>query len=159
MTALANVLIALVVVALVVSRQLKARRLDTERRFWLLPVILAAVALRDPTLIDHGHRTTAAVLLGGSLVTTVAMGCVWGWTVRLWRDEAGALWSKGTRATLFAWLGVIAVRIGWYGAGAALHVHQSSDALLLSLAGLLLVRGLVVNWRAQNVERPHTLAA
>ncbi|MFG2821991.1 DUF1453 domain-containing protein [Kitasatospora sp. NPDC048365] len=159
MTTLANVLIALVVVVLVVGRQLKARPLETGRRPWLVPAVLAVIALRDPALIDHDHRVTAVLLLAGSLLTTLAMGCVWGWTVRLWRDDSGTLWTKGTRATAYAWLGMIAVRIGWYGAAAALHVRQGSAVLLLSLGGMLLVRGLVVNWRARGVEHGHTLAA
>lgn len=82
----------------------------------------------------------------------LAMGTVWGWTVRLWRDSEGTLWSKGTAATVAAWGAMIALRLGLYGLGSALHVHQSSNALLLTLGVLLLVRGAVVNWRARTVE-------
>ncbi|MEV4560984.1 DUF1453 domain-containing protein [Kitasatospora sp. NPDC049285] len=159
MTALSNVLIAVAVIVLVVGRQLRARRLDTERRFWLLPLILAAVALRDPVLIDPDHRTAAALIVGGSLATTLAMGCAWGWTMRIWRDRDGALWTQGSTATVFAWVGAIVIRIGWYGLGTALHVHQSTSVLMLSLAGLLLVRSVVVSWRAGRLDGKHTLAA
>ncbi len=81
----------------------------------------------------------------------LAAGSAWGWTVRLWRDTDGALWSQGTRATLAAWGGMVAVRVGLFGLGAALHLRQSSSALLLSLAVLLLVRSLVVHWRARSL--------
>ncbi|MGX4732744.1 DUF1453 domain-containing protein [Kitasatospora griseola] len=159
MTALSNVLIAVAVVVLVVGRQLRARRLDTERRFWLLPVILAAVALRDPVLIDPAHKGAAALILAGSLVTTLGMGCAWGWTMRIWRDGDGALWTQGSTATVFAWIGAIAIRIGWYALGTALHVHQSTSVLMLSLGLLLLVRSSVVGWRAHRLDDKHALAA
>ncbi len=161
MTALSDVLIAAAVIVLVVGRQLRARRLDTERRFWLLPLVLAAVALRDPVLIDPHHRVAAAVLLAGSMLTTAGMGCAWGWTVRIWRETDGALWTKGTTATVFAWVGAILIRAAWYGVGAALHVHQSSSVLLLSLGLLLLVRSAAVQWRSRQMDggKLHGLAA
>ncbi|MEU5389132.1 MULTISPECIES: CcdC protein domain-containing protein [Kitasatospora] len=161
MTALSDVLIAAAVIVLVVGRQLRARRLDTERRFWLLPLVLAAVALRDPVLIDPHHRVAAAVLLAGSMLTTAGMGCAWGWTVRIWRETDGTLWSKGTTATVFAWVGAILIRAAWYGVGAALHVHQSSSVLLLSLGLLLLVRSAAVQWRSRQLGggKLHGLAA
>ncbi|MDH6127759.1 CcdC protein domain-containing protein [Kitasatospora sp. GP82] len=155
MPALANALIALAVIALVVSRQLRAQRLDTERRFWLLPAILAVIALRDPKLIDSTHQTESVALLVASVIVVLAMGSVWGWTVRIWRDGDGALWAQGTKATIAAWGAMIALRIGLYGLGSALHVHQSTNALLLTLGALLLVRGVVVNWRARSLEQPH----
>ncbi|MFD9126513.1 DUF1453 domain-containing protein [Kitasatospora sp. NPDC059571] len=154
LSALANVLIALAVVVLVVGRQMKARRIDTGGRFWLVPLVLAVVALRDPALIDRGHRAAALAVLAGSLVTVLAMGCVWGWTVRLWQEADGTVWAKGTGATLAAWAGMIVLRIGWYALGGALHVRQGTDVLLLSLAGLLLVRGAVLKLRvAQRFDR------
>ncbi|MFF4343541.1 DUF1453 domain-containing protein [Kitasatospora sp. NPDC001540] len=160
MTALSDVLIAVAVIVLVVGRQLRARRLDTERRFWLIPLVLAAVALRDPVLLDPHHRVASAVLVAGSLLTTAGMGCVWGWTVRIWREADGSLWSKGTAATAFAWIGAILVRIAWYGVGAALHVHQSGSVLLLSLGLLLLIRSAAVQWRARQLGgHRHALAA
>ncbi|MER8186236.1 DUF1453 domain-containing protein [Kitasatospora sp. NPDC094015] len=158
MSGLVNALVILAVIAFVVTRQLQPRKVATERRFWLLPAILAVVALRDPELIDPAHRPEAIGLLIASVLTVLAMGCVWGWTVRLWRDADGAVWARGTKATAAAWMGMIVLRIGWYGLGAALHVHQSSSALLLSLGGLLLVRGLVVNHRAQRLEHPQPVA-
>ncbi|MEU9134046.1 CcdC protein domain-containing protein [Kitasatospora sp. NPDC048540] len=159
MSGLVNVLVVLAVIALVVTRQLRARKVDTDRRLWVLPVVLAVLAVRDPQLVDPAHRAAAAGLLAASVATVLAMGCVWGWTVRLWREADGSVWAKGTKATVAAWVGMIVLRLGWYGLGVALHVHQSSSALLLSLAGLLLVRGLVVNRRVQRLEHRYDVAA
>ncbi|BAJ31185.1 MULTISPECIES: DUF1453 family protein [Kitasatospora] len=162
MTALSDVLIAVAVIVLVVGRQLRARRLDGERRLWLLlPLVLVAAGLRDTALLDPEHRATAAVLLAGSLLTTAGMGCAWAWTVRIWREADGVLWSRGGTATVFAWVGAVVIRIGWYGLGAALHVHQSGSVLLLSLGVLLLTRSVVLRWRAGQLDggKRHTLAA
>lgn len=151
MSGLVNIVVIVAVVALVVQRQFRAQKIDTERRFWVLPLILGALALRDPHLIDPNHKAAATALLLASVLVVLAMGTVWGWTVRLWRDGDGSLWAKGTAATVGAWVGMIALRAGLYGIGSALHVHQSTNALLLSFGVLLLIRGVVVNWRARTV--------
>ncbi|MCX4757686.1 DUF1453 domain-containing protein [Kitasatospora purpeofusca] len=151
MPTLVDAALVVVVMVLVLRRQMRPRLLDTDRRFWLLPLVLAVVALRDPQLIDRRDTVWSVVLLGCGTVAVLAAGSVWGWTVRLWRDADGALWSRGTRATLAAWGGTVAVRAGLFGLGAALHLRQSSSALLLSLAVLLLVRSLVVHWRARSL--------
>ncbi|MFJ8476610.1 DUF1453 domain-containing protein [Kitasatospora sp. NPDC094011] len=152
MVSLANLLVIVAVVAVVVTRQMRVQRLDTERRFWLLPLILGALALRDPQIIDHQHTALSATLLVAGLVAVVAMGSVWGWTVRIWRAADGAVLVKGTKATLAAWGGMIAIRIGLYAVGSALGVHQAGSSLMLGMAVLLLVRSLVVNWRARTLE-------
>ncbi|MGW2252734.1 DUF1453 domain-containing protein [Kitasatospora sp. NPDC001660] len=159
MTALVNIVVITAVLVLVVQRQMRARRLDTQRRFWLLPLILGVLAVRDPQLIDHDHAAVSAVLLACSLVAVLAMGSVWGWTVRLRQAEDGSVWAKGTKATVAAWVGMIAIRLGLYGIGSAMHVHQASSALMLGLAVMLLVRSLVVNWRARTMELPRQTVA
>ncbi|MEV7358720.1 CcdC protein domain-containing protein [Kitasatospora sp. NPDC091276] len=158
MTALVNIVVIIAVMVLVVQRQMRAQRLDTERRFWLLPLILGVLALRDPQLIDHQHTALSATLVGCGLVAVVAMGSVWGWTVRLWRAGDGSVWAKGTKATVAAWVGMLAIRLALYGIGAALHVHQAGSALLLGLAVLLLTRSFVVNWRARALDLPQQAA-
>ncbi|WP_406203964.1 DUF1453 domain-containing protein [Kitasatospora sp. NBC_01560] len=158
MSTFLNVAVVIAVMALVVGRQMRPRRLDTDRRFWVLPLVLGALALRDPQLIDRGHTAESAVLLGCGLVAVLAMGSVWGWTVRLWRAADGALWARGTRATVAAWAGMIVIRLSIYGTGSALHVHQPGSVLLLGLAVLLLVRSLVVNWRARTLDAPEQAA-
>ncbi|WP_030239288.1 CcdC protein domain-containing protein [Streptomyces sp. NRRL S-350] len=152
MSALANLLVIVAVAVLVAQRQMRVQRLDSERRFWLLPLILGVLALRDPQIIDHRHTVVSTALLAAGLVTVLAMGSVWGWTVRLWRDADGTVLAKGTTATMAAWGGMIAIRAGLYGLGTALHVHQAGSALMLGMAVMLLVRSLVVNWRARMLE-------
>ncbi|PYC86152.1 DUF1453 domain-containing protein [Streptomyces tateyamensis] len=157
MTGIVNILIILAVAAFVAGRQFQARKVTADRRFWVVPLILVAVALQNHSLIDPQHKATAIVLLAVSAVVVMAMGSVWGWTVRLWRESDGSIWAKGTMATVAAWAGLIAVRVGLYGLGDALHIHESTNALLLTLGVLLFTRGLVVNWRARTLDAPQPL--
>ncbi|MGF1427456.1 DUF1453 domain-containing protein [Kitasatospora sp. LaBMicrA B282] len=158
MTGTANILVILAVVVLVLARQVRARRIDTERRFWVLPLVLGALGLAGKHLIDPHHQVLAVVLLLAGVLAEVAMGSVWGWTVKMWRATDGSVWIKGNAATLAAWVGTIAVRIGLFALGSALHVQQGANALYLGLGVLLLVRGAVVNWRARGLESAPVLS-
>ncbi|MET7573595.1 DUF1453 domain-containing protein [Streptomyces sp. NPDC005492] len=152
MSGLVNTLVIVAVVAVVIVRQFGARRIGTDRRWWLLPVILAVVALREPGILDAHHRTESAILLGVEVVIGLATGAGWAWTTRLWTEADGSVWSKSTKASAGVWIVGIALRVGLFALGAAVGVHQDSSALMLGLAATLLVRSGVLVWRAQ----PHT---
>ena len=159
MSGLSSILIPAVVIVLVVARQVVPQRVNLERRVWVLPLVLAVVGFSDPKLIDHGHLAASVGLLLVSVVISLGMGAVWGRTVRVWRDSESMVWARGTLATLGVWIGLMAVRIGLYTVGGGLHVHQSLNALYVSLAALLLVRGLVVNQRARSLKQSYRLSA
>lgn len=148
----ANVALAILVVIYVVARQFRPRLVGGDnRRMLAIPAVLAFLALRDGNLVDRAHETTGAALLVVSIVLEVGMGFAWGFTTRIWRDQAGQVWSRGTRATAFAWVGMLLVRVLLYVVGTALGVATGQGALLLSLAAVLLVRTAVVTWRAREV--------
>ncbi|WP_405730463.1 DUF1453 domain-containing protein [Streptomyces sp. NBC_00028] len=138
------------VVVVVVARQFRAQRIDTERRWWLLPAVLGVVALREPGLIDAHHHTASVALLTTELLIGLAIGAAWAWTSRIWTEPDGAVWSRSTKASGLVWLIGIALRVGLYAFGAALGIHQDSSALLLALAATLLVRSGILAWRAQS---------
>jgi hypothetical protein len=140
MSGLVNALVIVAVVAVVIVRQFRARRIDTDRRWWLLPVILAVVALREPGILDAHHHTESALLLGVELLIGLATGAGWAWTTRLWVEEDGSVWSKSTKASGGVWIVGIALRVGLIALGAVVGVHQDSSALMLGLAATLLVR-------------------
>ncbi|WP_043677959.1 DUF1453 family protein [Streptomyces xylophagus] len=150
MSGLVNALVIVAVVAVVIGRQFRARRIDTDRRWWVLPAVLAVVALREPGILDAHHHTESAVLLGVELVIGLATGAGWAWTTRLWVEEDGAVWSKSTKASGGVWIVGIALRVGLFALGAAVGVHQDSSALMLGLAATLLVRSGILVWRAQS---------
>ncbi|MCS0604566.1 DUF1453 domain-containing protein [Streptomyces sp. LP11] len=150
MSGLVNALMIVAVVALVIVRQFRARPLSTDRRWWLLSLILAVVALREPGLLDAQHPAESAALLVAELVTGVATGAGWAWTTRIWTAPDGVVWTKSTKASGAVWFGGIALRAGVFAIGSLLGVHQDSGALMLGLAGTLLVRGGILLWRAQS---------
>jgi hypothetical protein len=151
MPGLVKALVIAAVVVLVIARQFSAREITTERRWWILPVVLAFVALREPGTLDARHRTESAVLLGAELLIGLAIGAGWAWTTRIWAAPDGAVWSRSTRASLAVWGLGIAVRVGLFALGTALGVHQSSSALMLALAATLLVRSGFLVLRAQSL--------
>ncbi|MFJ2889082.1 DUF1453 domain-containing protein [Streptomyces sp. NPDC087305] len=150
MSGLVNALVIVAVVAVVIVRQFRARQIGTDRRWWLLPVILGVVALREPGLLDAHHHTASALMLGVELVIGLVTGAGWAWTTRLWVESDGSVWSKSTKASGGVWVVGIALRVGLMALGAAVGVHQDSSALMLGLAATLLVRSGVLTWRAQS---------
>ncbi len=149
MPGLVNALVIVAVAALVIVRQFRASRIDTERRWWLLPVILAVVALREPAIVDAQHHTTSVVLLIAELLTGLATGAAWAWTTRIWVEPDGAVWSRSTKASGGVWAVGVGLRVGLFALGTALGLHQDSSALLLALAATLLVRSGTLARRAR----------
>ncbi|MFG3589270.1 DUF1453 domain-containing protein [Streptomyces sp. NPDC047990] len=152
MSGLVNTLVIAAVVVLVVVRQFRTRRVRADRRWWLVPVVLAVIALREPGLVDSHHRTEAALLLATEVVVGLGVGAAWAWTTRLWTEPDGTVWSRSTKAGAAVWGVGIAVRLGLFGIGMLLGVHQNSSALLLALAGTLLVRSGLLLWRSQSLR-------
>ncbi|MEU9331892.1 DUF1453 domain-containing protein [Streptomyces sp. NPDC048290] len=149
MTGLVNALVIVAVVALVITRQTRPQRIDTSRRWWLVPAVLVFLSLRDPGVIDARHHTEAVLLLVAELLVGVAIGAGWAWTTRTWVETDGSVWSKSTKASLGVWGAGIAVRVALFGLGGVLGVHQGTPTLLLALAATLLVRGGILAFRAQ----------
>ncbi|KUO12506.1 DUF1453 family protein [Streptomyces sp. DSM 15324] len=153
MSALIDALVIVAVAALVIVRQVGASRVDTDRRWWLLPVVLAVVALREPHLLDAHHFSASAVILGAELLVGLATGIGWAWTTRIGVESDGAVWSKSTRSSVGVWVLGISLRAGLFALGALFGVHQNSSALLLALAGTLLVRSGILIRRARRLDR------
>jgi hypothetical protein len=152
MSGLVDALLIVVVVVVVIARQFRASRIDTGRRWWLLPAVLAVVALREPELVDAHHRMTSVALLTAELLTGLAIGAGWAWTSRIWTEPDGAVWSRSTKASGAVWAVGIGLRAGLFALGAALGVHQDSSALLLALAATLLVRSGTLVRRADSLR-------
>lgn len=110
MSGLVNGLAIAAVVVLVVVRQFRAQQIGTGRRWWLLPAILAVVALREPGIVDAHHRVESIALLGTELLIGLATGAAWAWTTRIWAEPDGTVWSKSTKASVTVWIVGIALR-------------------------------------------------
>ncbi|WP_392962028.1 DUF1453 domain-containing protein [Streptomyces sp. LN245] len=152
MSGLMNAVVIFAVAAMVIARQFSARRISSDRRWWIVPAVLAVMAMREPGVIDPHHQIEASLLLGTELVTALAIGAGWAWTTRIWTEPDGAVWSRSTRAAGAVWGVGICLRLGLFGIGALLGVHQNSSALMLGLAATLLVRSGLLTWRAQSLR-------
>jgi hypothetical protein len=149
MSGLVDALMITAAAGVVITRQFRPSRLDTDRRWWVLPVVLGIVALREPGVIDVHHHTASVLLLAAEILIGLATGAGWAWTTRTWVEADGAVWSRGSRASAAVWVVGIALRAGLFAVGAALGVRQDSSALLLALAVTLLVRSALLAWRVQ----------
>ncbi|GAA2930233.1 MULTISPECIES: DUF1453 domain-containing protein [Streptomyces] len=152
MSGLVDALVIVAAALVVIARQFRASRIDSERRWWLLPAILAVVALREPGILDPHHHTASVLLLGAELLVGLATGAVWAWTTRIWVEPDGTVWSGSSMASAAVWVVGIGLRVGFFALGAAVGAHQDSSALLLGLAGTLLVRAGVLAWRGQSLR-------
>ncbi|MBO1335778.1 DUF1453 domain-containing protein [Streptomyces sp. VRA16 Mangrove soil] len=150
MSAAATALTIVVVVALVLVRQFRTERLAADRKWWVLPVILGVVAVRNGSLTDPHHTTGSVVLLAVGLLVSAGIGVGWAYTTRLWVDEQGDAWTKGTAATVGTWLAGIATRAGILGIGLAVGIHLGSSSLMLGFAVSLLVRSGLLMLRADR---------
>ncbi|MFJ6075013.1 DUF1453 domain-containing protein [Streptomyces sp. NPDC093065] len=150
MSGLVDALAITAVAGLVITRQFRASRIDTDRRWWVLPVVLGVVALREPGLVDAHHSVASVLLLAAEILVGLVTGAGWAWTTRVWAGTDGAVWSRGSRASVAVWAVGIALRAALYGVGAALGVRQDGSALLLALAVTLLVRSGVLAWRVRT---------
>ncbi|MEV6567680.1 DUF1453 domain-containing protein [Streptomyces kronopolitis] len=148
-----NIVVIIGVIALVFIRQFSARRISSEgKAWWLVPVALAVMALRQPGLVDPAHHVASGVLLGAEVLIGLACGAGWAWTTRIWTDDGGAVWTKGSWAAAGVWACGMALRLGLMGIAALLGVHQGSAAAMLSVAAMLLTRAGVTTWRAQGMQ-------
>jgi hypothetical protein len=149
MPGVADALLITAVAVVVIARQFRPQRIDARRRWWLVPAILAALALREPGLLDAHHPVTSALLAGAELVVAVGTGCGWAWTTRIHMADDGSVWARSTRASAGVWAAGVALRVGLVLLGIPLGVHQDGSALLLSAAALLLVRSGILARRAR----------
>ncbi|MER5399943.1 DUF1453 domain-containing protein [Streptomyces sp. NPDC002599] len=152
MSGLMNAVVIFAVAAVVIARQFSARRISSDRRWWIVPAVLAVMAMREPGVIDPHHQIEASLLLGTELVTALAVGAGWAWTTRIWTEPDGVVWSRSTRAAGAVWGVGICLRLGLFGIGARLGVHQNSSTLMLGLAATLLVRSGLLIRRAQSLR-------
>ncbi|MYR45472.1 DUF1453 family protein [Streptomyces sp. SID5910] len=159
MSGLVDALMIVAVAGLVVFRQFRAHRIDTDRRWWVVPVVLGVIAVREPGMIDAHHHVASVLLLAAELCIGVATGVGWAWTTRVWVAADGAVWSRGSRASVAVWTAGIALRAALFAAGAALGVRQDTSALLLALAVTLLARSGILARRAQAAGRAATTGA
>jgi hypothetical protein len=150
----ANLVIGLVVLVWLLSRQVQKRLVREDRRPTVMLVLLVVGVIQLANFFKGGvsATTTVILLLVASFVLAAVFGVIRAYTVRLWRVD-GQLWRQGTWVTLVLWVVAIGIHLGLDyaidGVGAAKGL--SSASILLYLAVTLGVQRLVVQSRANHV--------
>jgi hypothetical protein len=159
MSGLFHALIVIAVIAFAAVRQLSAQRIADDKRWWILPVILLFISVREADAPRPGHEALSAVILGAGFVVALVTGAGWGWTARLWRGTDSSVWSEGTRATVSVWATGLVLGASLAGAAVLLGIHQDVTSVMMTLALMLFARSGVLTWRAQGVRQSQGAAA
>ncbi|TDD46091.1 hypothetical protein E1286_22070 [Nonomuraea terrae] len=138
-------LLVLLAVAFVIYRQFRTRPAG---RLGVLctagAMIVAGVVMGG--LLDPVHPALSLALFAVEAFGAVALGVWRAATARVWLDDSGVAWARGTGWTLVAWVASIAVRLGLYAAGQWLGLAPSAG-------GILLFVGLTIGVQAYLVAR------
>lgn len=130
---LSTAAVIVLVVAFVLYRQMMTRVATRTGLLWLaLFMMVAGVA--SGALADPRHLPLSLLLLAVEAACAVAFGVLRASTVRVWRDETGVPWSRGTGWTLLGWLASAAARVALFGAGHALGLASAPTAILFFMA-------------------------
>jgi hypothetical protein len=153
---LGNLIIGIVVLAVLLSRQLVTRRLSENYRLSAILGILGIVEFAD-FLSGHPHDGGGiAVAVAGSLVLAAGFGAVRALTVRVWREN-GQLLRRGTWLTAALWIVSLAAHLG-YDYLVAGHVtgknggNVGNATILLYLVVTLFVQRFIMLNRAARQE-------
>ncbi|MGD0560289.1 MAG: hypothetical protein ABSA93_35635 [Streptosporangiaceae bacterium] len=165
-----NILIDLVALVWLLSRQLRARPLTESYK---LPLILAVIGAAEFGAFImgggqqfasflKGHRSFATIpdgktilaAVAGSLILAVVTGAIRAPTVRLWW-QGGQYWCKGTWLTAALWIVSLGVHLGYD----ALIAHGTGKAaigdstLLLFFAVSLTAQRVILTTRAHRIPQ------
>jgi hypothetical protein len=150
---LTNLVIGLLVLVYVVSRQLQAKPAKTDMR---LPVILGVIGIIQLTGFLRGeshHASEVAAALIGSLLLAAAFGAIRAATVHVWVDN-GQTWRQGNWLTAALWIVSFAVHLGYDyivdGRGPLSGLGNAS--LVLYIAITYAVQRFIIQARAQRIS-------
>ncbi|MGA7206151.1 MAG: hypothetical protein WBX27_16135 [Specibacter sp.] len=142
-----NILIAVVVLAWVISRQLRARPLKEQRPYTLM-IVLAVVGLYQIAPLASRVQITGAAY--AALAAGLVSGAVFGWLrgryVHLWRVD-GVLTRQGNWFTIVLWVAGLAIHLGLDAGGALFSPH---DGAIDSLGTVGIMLYLAVTLAAQR---------
>lgn len=153
-----NILIAVIVLGWVLSRQLRARPLKEQRPYTMMIVLGVLGLFQIVQLAGHTQITGAAY---AALVAGLVSGAVFGWLrgryVHLWRVD-GVLMRQGNWLTVVLWVVGIAIHLGLDEAGALLSPNNGAlnslgtVGIMLYLAVALASQRFATLARAEHLE-------
>jgi hypothetical protein len=157
-----NILLVAAVIVFVIFRQMTTQRVGGKAL--LIPGALMVYGLyeayfgKHPTgLLDPHHVVISVALFAIGLVLAAGTGVWRGVTVHAWRDQAGALWRKGTVMTVVAWVVSIGSRVlVGLGGGYVFHTAETTASLMIAAGVSLIVQNLVISRRAHELPQSAT---
>jgi hypothetical protein len=150
---LASVVIVVLALAWVISRNLRGRFVAAEKPY-RLPLILLVIGVVQFGQAHPAITPLAVLVLAADLVLTAVLGAARGYSIQLGTRD-GFLYQRGGAPTLLLWALSIAVRVGLeifahsVGVGAA-----ASATVLLTFSISLIVQALVLRNRVRADGRP-----
>ena len=109
---LTNLIIGVLVLVLLLSRQLVTRRLSESYRLSIILAVIGAVQFANFLKGHPGNPAGITEAVVGSLVLAGAFGVARAITVRVWR-QGGLLMRKGTWITAILWIIAVAAPYGY----------------------------------------------
>ncbi len=135
--------VTLFLVAFVAYRQMMTR--PTARRgVLILGFGLMVIGFANGGVVDTRHPVLSVAVVAVELACAVAFGALRASTMRVWRDEAGVTWSRGTGWTLLAWFVSIVSRLLLFAAGSALGLVSRPTAVLVFAGLTIAVQSVLV---------------
>lgn len=156
-TALAQILIVLVVLVWLIRKRLTPRPLKSSARLWRIPLIMMAIGVYDTYHVTHS--TSQAIKFTGldagylavGIVVSVALGALRGSTIRLNQSPAGPT-QQYSYKTVALWVLIILLRLGMDAAGKSAGVADGviTSSILLMFGLTLLGESLAVSGRTRG---------
>ncbi|ALE05262.1 hypothetical protein AL755_06890 [Arthrobacter sp. ERGS1:01] len=153
-----NILIAVVVLVWILSRQLRAKPLREQRPYTLM-IVLGVLGLVQIAQLAGKVQITGAAY--AALVIGLVSGAVFGWLrgrfVHLWRVD-GVLTRQGNWLTVVLWVVGIAIHLGLDDAGVLLSPNNGAVnslgtvGIMLYLAVALAAQRFATLARAKDLE-------
>jgi hypothetical protein len=139
-----------VLIVFVIYRQFGQRQAGDWRRTVIIPVVLVGWGVLNLTHIAS-FGAVEVVVIAIRLVLGILLGFARGFATRIWRDDSGVVWQKGTVALLILWLLSVGVRLGLGVVGGFLGINQvtSLSEIPLFFGATLAAQNTVVLVRLQ----------
>ena len=138
--------IGMLLVGWLLFRQTQPRPVRSSPRGAIIVTVVGAV-LAYKFVSAHPVATIDELLFAASLVLGIGFAVVRAHTVRIYRDPAGVLVTRGTMFTLALWAGGIATHIGIDLVG---DENLSMSTLTLYIGVVALAQTLIVLYRARS---------
>ncbi|MCW2529161.1 MAG: hypothetical protein JWM76_4021 [Pseudonocardiales bacterium] len=146
-----QLLIILALVGYAIYKMTRTSEVTGKARF-KLALIYSIVGISLGVHVGHEPATLGLVAL--SLAASVVVGLIRGRHNKLWRDADGRIYSRGTKATISMFLGLVAFKFVLGTVAYLTHTpYESGIGEVLLMVGLMLAMQAEITWRRAQALR------